>query len=182
MKYNYLALTLAVSALSACQLAPQGLERGEHTLISFDQLAAADSQCQCVGVRLGGKVISAKALSNTQSELEVLSLPVDKYSAKPIPEAHSNGRFIVRIPHFIDPLSIQEHYITVKGKLAGEQLGKIDQAEYRFPVINAERVHRWQTYVEYYNDEDPWYGVRSPFFLQGGFLELPVIKTRIALQ
>ncbi|MBE2896118.1 Slp family lipoprotein [Pasteurellaceae bacterium HPA106] len=182
MKMKLFAIALASSALCACQLAPQGLERGEHTLISFDQLSAADSQCQCIGVRLGGKVIAAKALSQEQSELEVLSLLVDKYSAKPIPEAHSNGRFIVRVPHFVDPLSIKDQYITVKGKYIGEREGKIDQADYRFPVIRAERVHQWQTYVEYYNDEDPWYGVRSPFFLQGGFLELPVIKTRIALQ
>ncbi|MBE2894015.1 Slp family lipoprotein [Spirabiliibacterium falconis] len=182
MKWKMAVIALSTVVLNACQLAPQGLERGEHTLISFETLADANSQCQCVNVRLGGKVISAKALANGRSELEVLSLPVDKFSAKPIPQAHSNGRFIAQIPHFIDPLSIKDHYITVKGVYSGQRKGKIDEADYAYPVIVADKFHQWQTYVEYYNDEDPWYGVRSPFFLSGGFLDLPVIKTRIALQ
>lgn len=142
--------------LTACQIAPSGLDRADNPLISFKQLAHADADCQCQTVRLGGKVLKATALKHA-TEIEVLSMAVDRFSAKPVLDSHSDGRFIVRLDGFIDPLSVQDHYITVKGVFYGKRGGKIDQADYIYPLIKADTYRVWQQVVEYFYDEDEWF-------------------------
>ncbi|TNH05637.1 Slp family lipoprotein [Testudinibacter sp. TR-2022] len=145
---------LASAVLVACQLAPEGLGR-DNAIISYKALQTADFACNCEQVRLGGKVIRATALAQ-QTEIEVLSMAVDRFTAKPILASQSDGRFIAVLNGFVDPLSLQDQYITVRGVLSGRQEGKIDQAQYVYPKIKVEDYHIWQQVIEYYYDEDEW--------------------------
>ncbi|MGR6981711.1 Slp family lipoprotein [Testudinibacter sp. P27/CKL/0425] len=178
-KFIWIPLVLS-ALLSGCQIAPQGLDRGDNTLISYKQLANADFDCQCQTVRLGGKVVRANA-QPSYTEIEVLSMTIDRFSAKPVLDSNSDGRFIARLNGFVDPLSLEKQYITVKGILDGKQNGKIDQADYVYPLIKAENYRIWQQVVEYYYDEewfDYWDSYRRRHFF-GGF---PMWKPRAALR
>lgn len=146
---------LMILSLSACISAPKGLEADQFTIQNIVEIEADDYQCQCKKVRLGGKIIAATALKD-QMKLEVVSLPVSKFSAKPILDSVTDGRFIAYIKGFIDPENLKEQYITVTGVLNTQESGKIDEADYQYPVIQVEHYRRWKLVQEYYYDFDDW--------------------------
>lgn len=154
--------------LTACATAPQGLEKDDFTLSRFDQIQAEDLDCQCKLVRLGGKVLSATAMKG-KTRIEVLSLNVSRFSAKPVLDSRIEGRFIAYLDGFIDPESLKDQYITVKGVLKGQEIGKIDQVDYQYPVIQANAFRQWKLVQEYYYDpsdcdDDFGFRMRSRFF------------------
>lgn len=157
---KWLVLSLSVLLLSGCIAPPQGLEADKFTVQSVKKIESDDYRCECKKVRLGGKVLSATALKD-KTKVEVLSLPVSIFSAKPIVESAAEGRFIVYLAGFIDPESLKEQYITVAGVLKGTETGKIDQADYQYPVVEATNYRQWRLVQEYYYDpmdwDDYWY-------------------------
>ncbi|SEQ51097.1 Slp family lipoprotein [Basfia succiniciproducens] len=145
--------------LSACVSAPEGLERDEFTIQSLRQIEDSDYVCQCKKVRLGGKIISAEALKN-QTKLEILSLPITTYSAKPVIESATDGRFIAYLDGFADPASLKDQYITVAGILKEQWRGKIDEADYLYPIIKVTAYKQWRLAKEYYYEYDDWHDYR----------------------
>lgn len=154
MKKTLLFLT-ALLCLSGCVQSPQGLEQEKFNLKALSQIQPADYACACQSVRLGGKVISATALEN-QTRLEILSLPVSPTSAKPQPESLSDGRFLAYADGFIDPETLKERYITLGGILQKQEMGKVDQANYVYPVIKMKNYRLWQIGTDYYPDYEDW--------------------------
>lgn len=154
------ALVFIVSMLTACISPPQGLETDEFTLSSLKKIQAEDYACQCKKVRLGGKVLSAYALKN-KTKIEILSLPVLKYSAKPVMDGYSDGRFVAYIEGFVDPERLKAQYITVVGVLKEQARGKIDQADYVYPVVDVKHYKQWRLVQEYYYDPEDWADYRA---------------------
>ncbi|PVX42896.1 outer membrane lipoprotein [Pasteurella langaaensis DSM 22999] len=153
-------LFLNALCLAACVNPPKGLEKDAFTIQSLRDIDQDHYRCKCKKVRLGGKVLAATALKN-QTKVEVLSLPVASYSAKPVIDSQSDGRFIAYLPGFVDPEALKNEYITVLGVLSGKESGKIDQANYEYPVIQVNAYKQWQQRQEYYYDDymdDYWDG------------------------
>lgn len=111
--------------------------------------------CHCKTVRLGGKIVNTTVLAN-QTKIEVLSLPVSSISAKPFVELQSDGRFIVYFNGFVEPENLKERYITVGGQLAGTEKGKIEQADYTYPVVQADKYRIWTLSTTYDYPTDDW--------------------------
>lgn len=151
----FLTALLAALGLSGCISPPQGLEKNETTLQRLSQIQAEDYACRCKNVRFGGKVLSAQALKN-QTKVEILSLPVLTFSAKPDIDGQTDGRFILYLKGFVDPETLKDQYITVSGTLSGKEKGKIDLADYQYPVIQAQHYKQWKLVEEYYYDPDDW--------------------------
>lgn len=160
-----LIFTALSLVLSGCVSAPQGLEPKQFDVLNLNKLQPQDYDCRCVKVRLGGKVISATALKN-QTKVEVLNQTVAYFSAKPIIDSHSNGRFIAYLNGFVDPENLKDQYITIAGVLSGKEQGKIDQADYRYPVVQAHQYRLWKLVQEYYYDPDDMYDY-GPFYPYG---------------
>ncbi|MDO5053976.1 Slp family lipoprotein [Pasteurella oralis] len=139
--------------LTGCIMAPKGLERDQFTIQQLEAITEQDYACRCKQVRLGGKILSATALKG-QMRLEILSLPIISLSAKPHLSAQTNGRFITYLDGFIDPASLKEQFITVKGRLQKQEVGKIDQVDYTYPVVMANHYKLWKLVPEYYYDPD----------------------------
>ncbi|TCP93457.1 outer membrane lipoprotein [Cricetibacter osteomyelitidis] len=154
MKKLLIFLPLFVG-LSACVNPPKGLEANDFTITNIKKIEADDYACQCKPVRLGGKVLSATALQH-QTKLEILSYPVSKFSAKPVIDAMSDGRFISYVKGFVDPEAVKEQYVTVSGKLKKPETGKIDQVNYQYPVVQADQFKQWRLAQEYYYDYNDW--------------------------
>lgn len=152
-------ITLFLTALSlmltACIAPPKGLEAERFSVTHYREISTQDFACQCQNARLGGKVLEATILPQ-QTKLEILSLPVGRYTGKPDVEAQSDGRFIAYINGFVDPENLKDRYITVGGKITGSEQGKIDQADYTYPVIQAENYRLWTLAKSYYYPDDEW--------------------------
>lgn len=171
--------------LTACISAPSGLERDKFALHSLSEIDKESGNCQCKTVRLGGKIINVKALKD-KMRLEILSLPIEEYSAKPRLNFSSDGRFIAYIPNFIDPERLKEQYITVAGVLHKNEQGYIDEASYSYPVVAVEHYQLWKKVKEYYYDPDDWndyWEDRRSLWRMGGFysFEQPVMRVRYNL-
>ncbi|WP_439241765.1 Slp family lipoprotein [Lonepinella sp. BR2474] len=180
----FTALLLTVSGLVGCVNPPQGLEKDEFTIQNLKDIEADHYACQCKQVRLGGKVLAVNALKD-KTKIEVLSLQVSSYSAKPVIDGSSNGRFIAYVDGFVDPISLKDQYITVKGKLTGKETGKIDQADYHYPVVAVDTLKQWRFVQEYYYDPDDWDDYRFGFGMRWGRfggLWLAQPKVRYVLQ
>ena len=86
----------------------------------------------------------------------MLSLPVSSISGKPFVELQSDGRFIVYFNGFVEPENLKERYITVGGQLAGTEKGKIEQADYTYPVVQADKYRIWTLSTIYEYPTDDW--------------------------
>lgn len=151
------ALGFCLLGLAACSLVPSGLERDDVAISSLKQLMQVNQDCECKVnqqvVRLGGRILSATALPQ-QTKLEVLSYPIISFTAKPSLESESDGRFILYLPHFVDPETLKDQFITAKGVLENYESNKIDQYDYTYPVVQAQHYQRWALSPEYYYDKD----------------------------
>ena len=164
-----LILSLLMCLLTGCITAPPGLEKDQFTIQSLKSIESNDYHCACKKIRLGGKVLSATALKDS-TKVEVLSFPVSGFSAKPFLSSTTDGRFIAYLKGFVDPKSLQDQYITVGGVLKGTETGKIDQADYQYPVVEATAYKQWRLVQEYYYDpmdwDEYWYERRIGFGLR----------------
>ncbi|KYK95943.1 membrane protein [Aggregatibacter actinomycetemcomitans serotype d str. SA3733] len=151
--------------LTGCVSAPQGLEAKQFEMLNLKNVQAQDYDCRCLKVRLGGKVVSAQALKD-KTKIEVLNQTVAYFSAKPIVDSYSNGRFIAYLNGFVDPENLKDQYVTVGGVLSGKEQGKIDQADYNYPVVQADQYRIWKLVKEYYYDPDDIYDY-APFYPYG---------------
>lgn len=148
-------LTALCLGLTGCIAPPKGLEAERYAITRYRDISPQDANCRCKTVRLGGKIVQATVLPH-QTKVEVLSLPVSSISGKPFVESPSDGRFIVYFNGFIDPENLKNRYITVGGTLSGTELGKIEQANYTYPVIQPNKYRLWTLRTAYYYPDDDW--------------------------
>lgn len=121
-------------------------------------------------VRWGGSIARVE---NRRDEtwIEIVEYPLDD-SDYPQPSNASEGRFIARIPGFLDPAIYAEgRLITVTGALESTIQRPIGEYPYTFPVVAADRYQLWEKRRErtiiYYDPYDYWWPYshwRYPFY------------------
>ena len=148
-------LTALCLGLTGCITPPRGLENEQFSITSYKEITSQDLSCHCKNIRLGGKIVQTTILPH-HTKIEVLSLPVSSLSGKPFVESQSDGRFIVYFDGFIDPENLKDRYITIGGQLLGSEPGKIEQANYTYPVIKPNKYRLWTLSTNYYYPEDDW--------------------------
>ena len=121
-------LTALCLGLTGCITPPRGLENEQFSITSYKEITSQDLSC----------------------------LPVSSLSGKPFVESQSDGRFIVYFDGFIDPENLKDRYITIGGQLIGSEPGKIEQANYTYPVIKPNKYRLWTLSTNYYYPEDDW--------------------------
>ncbi len=85
-------------------------------------------------VRLGGIIAKVDNFKD-KTRLEIVNLPISK-SGKPDIDEEPTGRFIAYFDGYLEPVAFSEgRLLTVVGKGAGEEEGKIGEHEYVFPII-----------------------------------------------
>ena len=152
-----LFLTALLLGVSGCMAPPAGLEKARFQLTSFAEIKDDDFHCQCKTIRLAGRVMKV-TVQPQQTKVEILSLPVSPLAAKPMLDATPNGRFIAYFHGLIEPEMLKEQFITLGGILTKRESGKIDQADYVYPVVNVQQYRLWKLGQSYYYpfDDDLW--------------------------
>ena len=67
-----------------------------------------------------------------------------------------NGRFITYLDGFVEPESLKDQFITIGGTLLKTEQGKVDQANYIYPVIKTNYYRVWKLSQSYYYPDDMW--------------------------
>ena len=93
-------------------------------------------------VRWGGTVLG---ITNREdySLVEILGKPLESFS-EPDDRRVSTGRFMAKIPGFVDPAEYREpNRLTVVGSLAGVTRGKVGDYSYTYPVVEVRQRKLW---------------------------------------
>ena len=133
---------LAALALAACAPAPIYKPVAGAVIVTPMQVSQTPERYPSGDVIWGGRIVKVTNLSD-HSEVEVLAYPLDN-SQRPKPNDSGNGRFIVAMPGYVEPMAYRSgSLITVSGKLNGSRAGTVGEARYVFPLVNGTQSHVW---------------------------------------
>ena len=136
-----LAALLALSFLLAGCATPLAFDPAE-VATKLAPWQAAEGPAQSAMVIWGGAILEVRNLEK-QTEIEVLAYPLDRRQ-RPLPDAPSQGRFIVVLEGFAEPADFPaDALLTLKGHLFGTREGRIQQSVYRFPIVREANIHVW---------------------------------------
>ena len=173
-----LRLRLASSAivlllLGGCATAPSHLQAPSADAPGIKQVRADAEANLNKSVRWGGTVAGIQNL-NGQTRVEVIAKPLLRNGA-PDSNQVSQGRFIAVFDEFLDPSDYKKDSpLTVVGVVTGTELGKVGEAEYDFPQVQATAHQLWTgnnsrfARRSDYGYANSYYGYR-PYGLRGHF-------------
>jgi outer membrane lipoprotein len=115
--------------------APQGIQPAQLS-------QSADPGVKGRDFTWGGSIISVKNLKD-RTLLEIMAYPLD---SKGVPNigGGTQGRFIADRSGFLEPAEYPAgSLVTVTGSMLGYTDGKVGEAVYRYPALNAIQIKRW---------------------------------------
>ncbi|MDD4933512.1 MAG: Slp/YeaY family lipoprotein [Methylacidiphilaceae bacterium] len=138
-------IALAVLLAGCGSPFPTEVKKEVRAQPSFGAIRGSPSAYRGRMVMFGGVI--TKATSRKEGTLlEVLEERLDG-SDRPISTDKVGGRFLVRNTTFLDPsLYCEGREVTVVGRIAAPQGGKIGEKPYTYPVIAATEVYLWPKY------------------------------------
>lgn len=133
---------LAAFGLSACSSLPEELNATtEQVLTDYKTFAELQGLANS-DVRLGGIIAKVDNLKD-KTRVEIVNLPISE-TGKPDISAEPAGRFAVYFDGYLEPVAFSKgRLVTVVGKSAGEEEGKIGEREYIFPLMKGQGYRLW---------------------------------------
>ena len=141
LRLGLLFFSLLTLAACAPTISKQLRQQADASL-SFPVLSADPEAYKGKIVILGG-VIAQTTAKTGQTELEIVQKPLDSFN---VPETTdtSQGRFLVLADQFLDPLIYKkDRKITVAGEVMGSEVRKLDELDYRYPVLKSLELKLW---------------------------------------
>lgn len=155
--------------LSACaSQVPKMIKEPPPEDLSLASVQAQPETHRGKTVRWGGSIISTRNHQN-KTEITILAKPLGSYG-EPSSGDQSYGRFIAKYDNFLDPaIYATGRNITVYGKFIDIEKRKIDNFEYRYPIVHIEHLYLWEPpekydYYDYPYWYDPWYPYWGPYY------------------
>ena len=142
IKYCPAVMLASALLLSGCATVPQSI-RGNSPLPQQNLVQVMNAPQLYVGQesRFGGKVVSVTN-TNGLTRIELAVQPLDD-TARPVLGAASFGRIYADVHAFVDPVNLNNQYLTVLGNIRGTENGKVGDASYKFLVIDVTGYQRW---------------------------------------
>lgn len=143
MPVSRLVVMGAIAALLAgCATAPPLDTRGVDRTITPATAAYHPERVSGRQVLWAGTIVQATNLRQ-RTQLEVLGYPLDA-SLGPDTSAKPQMRFLVEKAGYLETVDFAPgREITVVGTLHGVSQGKVGQAPYTFPVVEARQLYLW---------------------------------------
>lgn len=138
LKY-FLLLCVFLSFFSCAHIiSDESLKYVDRTVKVEDVFGDAESLKGKV-VLLGGMILNVKN-DQEKTYIEVLEKPLD-FRGYPQDVDTSRGRFLIVYDGFLDSaIYSRGKYVTVVGEIIGTMLGKIENAQYKYPVIKSKEI------------------------------------------
>lgn len=137
-----LSSLLLACVLSACAPAPIFQTSVPTIAATPAQVAQTPERYASSEVIWGGKIVQVRNLAD-HSEIEILGYPLDA-SQRPLVNDSGGGRFIAVMAGYVEPLDYPAGaMITLYGTLEGSRAGKVDEADYVFPLVKVAQAHVW---------------------------------------
>jgi len=160
---------LIIVAVSGCSSIPQNIQDIPAENIQLLQVKPNVQAFKGKKVRWGGEIVSIKNADN-KTTIELVQYRL-KSNGKPIKNASSDGRFMVTVDGFLEPVVYSaKRLFTAVGYLDGQIEGLIDQQPYQFPMLSAESYYLWPNKNSRYRYQGYPYNYRYyPYYDYFGF-------------
>jgi outer membrane lipoprotein len=107
-------------------------------------------------VRWGGAIVKVDNLEN-ETWIELVAKGLGDYG-RPRDVDESDGRFIARVPGFLDPAIYREgREVTVYGRIEAGIERSIGEKRYSYPLVVVETLYLWPDFEERRYAYDPYY-------------------------
>ena len=144
MNFIRLAASVFAITLTACTTLPDKLQTAEgEQLAPFTQLENEYKINLSKRARWGGVIAEVNNLKD-KTMLEIVYFPQNS-SGRPKIKDQTDWRFRAYVDGFLDPMVFKKgKSVTVLGKLAEKESGKIGEHEYLYPVIQSAYAYLWK--------------------------------------
>ena len=130
--------------LGGCVTTPANLQAPAGDSPAIQQVRADAEANLNKSVRWGGTVVGVQNLQS-ETRVEIIAKPLFR-NGQPNSREISQGRFIAVFDKFLDPEDYKkDSEITVVGVVSGTEPGKVGEAEYDFPRVQASASQLWQS-------------------------------------
>ena len=131
--------------------------------LQFQQIFKKTNDYLGKSVMFGGIIVNTRNFDN-RAEIEVIQKDLDSFGY-PSRANKTGGRFIFVKEGFFEPeIWSKGRYVTGAGVIKGQSKGKIDNKDYRYPLIEVSELKLWQKRFNDSNYYGPYY---RPYFLYG---------------
>lgn len=140
-------ITLSFLLLAGCASTPKFDTAGVDKSVTP---RAATSGASSAGTRVqwGGVIVATRNLRD-QTQLEVLGYPLDR-AGEPDTRATPQGRFLLLQEGYLEPVDYAPgRSVTAVGSISRIEQGRVGEAEYQYPVLQAAQLHLWPKEVPY---------------------------------
>lgn len=135
-------LAVLLVALVGCATGPRYDATQVDASLTASQVAAAPAEHQGAHVIWGGIIVTTRNLPG-YTEMEVLSYPLDS-SQRPLISGAEQGRFLARTSRYLEAIDYAPgRRVTLRGTVEQTLEGKVGEAAYTFPLIQADDVYLW---------------------------------------
>jgi outer membrane lipoprotein len=101
-----------------------------------------------VDVVWGGKILDVRN-GESETEIDVVAYPLDE-AQRPDQNAPTQGRFVVELPGFVEPLDYPTgRFVTLRGLIAGTEMRRIDERDIVVPIVADATIHLWPVNFPY---------------------------------
>jgi outer membrane lipoprotein len=141
MSKKFVAVALSLMILAGCASYPEQVRIADNVALTSYENAA--QQNVDFGTARWSGVIAEVSNKADKTRLEVVYFPSGT-NGRPVVSDQTKGRFVAYIKGFLDPMVYQPgKSVTVLGELSRSETGKVDEYEYRYPVIKDATVYLW---------------------------------------
>lgn len=106
------------------------------------EVAAAPERYHDAAVVWGGKIIAVDNLAQT-TDVQIVAYPLDR-NQRPDTRAPSIGRFVLAVPGYAEAMDYPPgRWLSVRGRVVGSEVRRIQERDVVHPRIAADDVHRW---------------------------------------
>ena len=169
----YLLSAVAAVALGGCaSVVPETIRNAPPGNVQIAQAQDQPQEYRDSVVRWGGNIVSTRN-ERDHTVMEIVGRDLD-YEGRPNETDRSLGRFIAKIPGFLDPAIYKtDRAVTVHGRIEGTVQKSIGEFRYTYPVVRVDAYYLWQPlpppqpYYPYYYDPffySPWYPWGWPYY------------------
>jgi len=137
-----LAAVLSTLLLAGCSSMPEVTAGADRSLTPTQAAATDITPARDKPLQWGGVIMESRNLPDT-TELQVLAYPLTDDGRPDVTESPT-GRFIALHPGYLETVEYRKgRQVTVTGNLAETRVGKVGNADYRFPVLRADQIVLW---------------------------------------
>lgn len=142
-----LAIAAPVMLIAACATTPPIDVASADPTLTPDRALVDIASARGRRVAWGGTVVGLRNLKDT-TEVEVLGYPLES-DARPDTAAAPQRRFLFVREGYLEEADYRSgRLVSAAGTVSEIREGKVGEAKYVYPVLQAEQVYLWPTYEE----------------------------------